>query len=458
MTKRGMTLVEMMVATTATLILMAAVAQVFSVFGSALSDSRSMVELDARIRTVAARLRSDLAGATARPLPPLDPQAGEGYFEIIEGPWNDVQDVSTGTVGFFSSGTAPLCTSGTVPVCPTDVDDVLLFTTRNATTPFVGRAGNDFVESTAAEVAWFLRKTNGTANPVTYTLFRRQLLVIGLAGFPPFSTSANTVTALSWADFYENFDISARAPTFAGTLYWSGTVTPNTLTDLTRRECRFLHASVTSGTNGNFPFPFVAHQAIAATSGLIFDAVTSSRGGEDVVLTNVLSFDVRVFDPVAPVDVQADAAVVPGDSNPASSTGWVLSGSAGSGAYVDLGNGSSAGPSGMAARFSGYGDPKAGTGANGLVGSLNGRRTYDTWSTHYESNGIDEDGVYGPDQGSDGLDNDNPSHGQVDEIDEQETSPPYPYPLRGIEVRIRCYEPSSRQVRQVTVRHTFVPH
>ena len=24
--------------------------------------------------------------------------------------------------------------------------------------------------------------------------------------------------------------------------------------------------------------------------------------------------------------------------------------------------------------------------------------------------------------------------------------------------RIRCYEPSSRQIRQVTVRHTFVPH
>lgn len=44
------------------------------------------------------------------------------------------------------------------------------------------------------------------------------------------------------------------------------------------------------------------------------------------------------------------------------------------------------------------------------------------------------------------------------EAGEAETSPPYPYPLRGIEVRIRCYEPSSRQVRQVTVRQTFVPH
>ncbi|TSA02782.1 MAG: hypothetical protein D4R77_12130, partial [Planctomycetaceae bacterium] len=60
------------------------------------------------------------------------------------------------------------------------------------------------------------------------------------------------------------------------------------------------------------------------------------------------------------------------------------------------------------------------------------------------------------DQGTDGFDNN--SNNLVDEAAERETSPPYPVPLRGIEIRIRCYEPSSRQVRQVTVRHTFVPH
>jgi hypothetical protein len=77
------------------------------------------------------------------------------------------------------------------------------------------------------------------------------------------------------------------------------------------------------------------------------------------------------------------------------------------------------------------------------------------------------------DQGTNGLDDN--SNGRVDETDpsvdlngdgdfadsdedpgETETQPPYPYPLRGIEIRIRCYEPSSRQVRQVTVRHSFV--
>lgn len=421
MTKRGMTLVEMMVATTATLILMAAVAQVFSVFGSALSDSRSMVELDARMRTVAARLRSDLAGATARPLPPLDPQAGEGYFEIIEGPLNDLS---------APAGTTDLAA---------DTDDVLLFTTQNTRTPFIGRADAGFVESTAAEVAWFLRSTAGTTNPPTFTLFRRQLLVVGLAGFPPFSLNANTASATSWSGFYEQFDISAR---------WisTGTVTPNTLSNLTRRESRFLHSSMSA----SFPFPFVVHQDYPPPDGLIFTG-TSSRVGEDVVLTNVLAFDVRVFDPVAPLDVVGDAAVGPGDRGASGGTG-----SDASGAYVDLGNSSSPGPSGLAGRFSGYGNLRSGTGATGLVGAATFRRTYDTWSTHYEANGLDEDGDGVIDEGSDGLDNNN--DGQVDEVAEQETSAPYPYPLRGVEVRVRCYEPSSRQVRQVTVRHTFVPH
>jgi hypothetical protein len=90
------------------------------------------------------------------------------------------------------------------------------------------------------------------------------------------------------------------------------------------------------------------------------------------------------------------------------------------------------------------------------TGALGGRRTYDTWTTHYEANGRNEDGDALVDEGTNGLDDD--GDGTVDDAGELETSPPYPWPLRGIEVRIRCYEPSSRQVRQVTVRHTFVPH
>lgn len=433
MNRRGMTLVEMLVATAASLVLMAAVAQLFSVFGSAMSDSRATVELDGRLRTVANRLRSDLRGATARPLPPLDPQAGEGYFEIIEGPRNDLS--ASGTNGLAA-----------------DTDDVVMFTTRNTQTPLIGRADNALVESSTAEVAWFLRPTAGTANPPTFSLFRKQLLVVGVAGFPPFSVLANTGTASTWAAFYEKYDISARAPlSLTGTLAWTGTVTPNTLTDLSRRECRFLHGNINGTVTGTFPFPFANHQSVSGTTGLIFDPASSSRAGEDVILTNVLSFDVRLFDPAAPVKIDADNAVIPGDN------GFSATGAIASGAYVDLGNAVTTNPalipSDGTPRFAGFGNAKSGA---ALVGSGTTRRTYDTWSTHYEANGIDEDNAYGADQGSDGLDNE--PDGLVDESDEQETLAPYPVPLRGLEIRIRCYEPSSRQVRQVTVRHTFVPH
>jgi hypothetical protein len=146
-----------------------------------------------------------------------------------------------------------------------------------------------------------------------------------------------------------------------------------------------------------------------------------------------------------------------------------LVGGVANGAYVDLGNGISVAadslPAGQSPRFSGYGHPLSGS----LVGSATTRRTYDTWSTHYETNGIDEDGVSAADQGTNGLDDAVPARagtavaeqaadGVADDSGEMETSPPYPFPLRGIEIRIRCYDPASRQIRQVTVRHAFVPH
>ena len=37
------------------------------------------------------------------------------------------------------------------------------------------------------------------------------------------------------------------------------------------------------------------------------------------------------------------------------------------------------------------------------------------------------------------------------------TAPPYPIPLRGIQVKIRTFEPDSRQVHEVTVIQDFLP-
>jgi prepilin-type N-terminal cleavage/methylation domain-containing protein len=438
MTRRGMTLVEMLVAMTATLILMAAVAQVFAVFGAAVNNSRSILDSDSKLRVAAWKLRSDLAGATARTLPPLAPEAAEGYFEILEGNTFDSIAAPSGTIG------------------PADCDDVLLFTTRSLGDPFLGRMGSDTtsIQSPVAEVAWFARAAPAlTAGIQTYTLHRRQLLVLGYIGTGSFAAAnMNRVPFSTWTDYYNDYDISARIDGTAGSLF----LYPNTLADLTRRESRFLH---NAGALGTFPFPFVNHQSTTPPDGLIFTAA-SPRQAEDIVLTNVLAFDVRVFDPGLPVMNSTGGTImlVPGD------IGYSSASATATGGYVDLGQSPSTSGllTGIRPHFSGTGQAKS------FLASAT-RRTYDTWSSHYEANGIDDDGVAGIDQGTNGIDNDSDgiideppldtnNDGTYEDLGEMETSPPYPYPLRGLEVRIRCLDPESRQVRQVTVRHTFVPH
>ena len=80
--------------------------------------------------------------------------------------------------------------------------------------------------------------------------------------------------------------------------------------------------------------------------------------------------------------------------------------------------------------------------------------TYDTWSFHYEHDGQDQNGNSVVDEGVNSVDDD--GNFGVDDIGERETSPPYPVPLRGLQIRLRVYEPDSQTVRQVTVAADFV--
>jgi prepilin-type N-terminal cleavage/methylation domain-containing protein len=433
MNRRGMTLIEMLIAMTATLILMAAVTQVFAVFGSAVSASRSILNTDAKLRVVAWKLREDLAGVTAQTLPPRNPASGEGYFEVIEGPLLDSAS-TTGTIG------------------PADCDDALLFTTRASNEPFLGRATTGkSLQSTEAEIAWFARRDDPSPNsPITtYSLYRRQLLVVGYVGSGSFAAS-NVSGTTSWTDFYSQYDLSVRSN--------GGRFFPNTLSDLTRRECRFLH-----NQTATFPFAFISPHGTGSFDGLTYSGV---RKGEDVVLTNVLAFDVRVFDPGLPLvqSTSGNLAKVPNDS------GYDSANAMANGGYVDLGHSPNTPVVATSGTITWPHFRGAGRVQSGLASGSS--YVYDTGSLHYEANGIDEGGG-GTDQGTDGIDND--GDGKIDEppidlngdgdftdsgedVGEMETSPPYPYPLRGLEVRIRCLDPESRQVRQVTVRHTFVPH
>ncbi len=190
-----------------------------------------------------------------------------------------------------------------------------------------------------------------------------------------------------------------------------------------------------------------------------------TRAEEDVVLENVVGFDVKAWDPEAPVlqypknpgPGGGNTVLQPGDRGyPASNDPeWarIINGTsstygvAARGAYVDL----NYGPNAELSHFSGGSTPKL------PLGSLNPGGTYDTWSTHYESDGIDNnnDGLIDP--ATDGFDTavGGSTNGLVDDVSEQEAPPPYARPLRGLKVTVRVYEPFSRNIREVTITQDF---
>jgi hypothetical protein len=203
--------------------------------------------------------------------------------------------------------------------------------------------------------------------------------------------------------------------------------------------------------------------------------VLDDRTGEDLVLDNALGFDIRVYDPGAPLLYNGGAIVQPFDR------GWIELANASArkgenlvpvsfGAYVDMfwmrrwwGTNEQptwATPQGTPlALFAGpTSDPLDRSGLNLLNTSYAYPSvSYDTWSSHYEHDGIDTDDSTnnsGPvDEGFNGLDDDNANG--VDDPGERETSPPYDVSLLGIEVRMRVYEQDARQVRETSIIHSF---
>jgi len=456
---RAFSLTELLVAATISLVVMAAVAQLFSLFSRTLNDSQTTIELSGRMRTTAWQLRQDLAGLTVDPLPWVQPESDSGYLEIQEGPARDATRAvaAGGAIAAYAPYTIP---SG-VPTSNLegDTDDILLFTTRAAAGTFSGRYENGTVESPCAEVAWFCRPAGSqpVAGTTLYNLYRRQLLVVGYAGRAPFLANGNAIPAanlttpsqLGQSRGTPVYDISLRLE--------GGAAVPNSLGDLTKRENRCFLGGSSSARNTLFPYQVMVDGSFRMPITATFDS--TDRVWEDVILTNVIAFDVRVYDPASRSLVSGTTTLFPGD--PGYDPNLAMSSTTSSlGSFVDLGwRGGQ--PIPITTYLSGTAIPTGQSllqyGGLRVTGSTRNTvlpvPTYDTWSLHYEFNGVDDDGDGTIDEGTNGLDEnadllpDNPP--------EYETSPPYPVPLKGIEVRIRCYEPSNKQVRQTTIRHTF---
>lgn len=555
--RSGLTLVEIMIALTMTLVVLGAMAQAFSFVSREISNGRAILEMSNRLRNVQQLIRTDLAGVTVD-IRPHTENTPQGYFEYIDGPSMDSS------------------TAGTSDAYLGDVDDVLAFTARNLEGEFRGRLNlldpanpdtpandaRDIIQSSFAEIIWYTEPTdlnfdsdiindndpsiNDASENVnfsdTITLYRRVLLIrpnlnnsltapSGVPYLPYFTgeeTSSDRERVLNRVvRFFINNDISARWIDSNG----DGSrdqIVANSLEDLARRENRFCrnsrffpHTLDRVGLDRiNLNRIQIGVSETKAGVAQLVDPVSRLRddadgalafdfNGDDILLTDVAAFDVKAYSPTALVD-QIDIDGVAGAETFVSASDVGYGGSAestASGDFIDLGalvkldfphysdyeldntdglnritfadidfifdtlNGGGVyefdqtidathfwrlptEPSGLAYENEGFPAEldASGNPTDWLGGGMD--IAYCTWSPHYETDGIDQDGSGLEDQGTDGLDNDGING--VDDDGEQETAPPYPYPIRGLEIKFRIIEKNSKQIRQSTVVQNFL--
>jgi hypothetical protein len=487
----------MMIALVITLMIVFAMVEAFRWVGETTTDGRASIEMLGQIRHARFRLEDDLSRCTAS-LAPWGANAGlsQGYVELVEGSGSDnrndpdpptppatsnpplpVRFIDRSETTSRSSSKSPNTLAIGYDECvfndPNnalagehaslfgDVDDVLMFTARNDDVPYRGRyvtrqPGPDgmnctaddvlttvIVESNLAEIIWWaelndVNSSGGWDPGETFTIRRRVLLIR-----PDLNVNGQLSCVTNLDTYLADNDISVR-PHYDESRNFIG-IAANSLGDLSYRHNRTAHqpanynaqrpASGLSQEGTMWPLKVARLPAFAPGTDLT---------GEEVVLTNVLAFDLRVWDPAVPVTNYSEdggtfgnEGLVPGDFGYTSAAAGNI---VGYGGYIDLGVSATAG------QFIGMMQTKA------WLPSSDGNFVYDPWTLDYERDGFDQDApagnTDGADQGTNGIDN-NGANGP-DDLSERETSPPYPFPLKSIQVRIRMYEPDTRQVRQAS--------
>ncbi len=242
--RRAFTLVEVLIATTITLLIVGGLTVMFGNLSETVADSRALATLLNSIRHAKNLLSSDLSGSTAVTMPPLSPEQGLGYFEQIEGPIGPVfypisKVISPNIVSHTDNKyTYPLNDANLPQLLAEmaniggdtqgddstqgDVDDILMFTTSSLDTPFLGNTDqSNYRTSQSAEVIWFVRGG---------TLYRRLLLVAPAS--PSSSGYGGSPLSLRMSEF------RTPAGTFSGSTFLNE---GNSLASLTMRENRFGH-------------------------------------------------------------------------------------------------------------------------------------------------------------------------------------------------------------------------
>ena len=233
--RSGYTLVEVLLAVTLGLVLMLGVVQMFAMVGNFVTGSQALMELDQKVRSAQIMLQNDLVRYTSRMTVPADINSCEGYFRIEENTQtSNAATQDTRLQTFYGN---------TLTGIAGDDDDILTFTIHDLDSPFIGRdtsgTTTTVVHSPDAEVKWFVAK-NGDGY---FSLYRR-ISVLNPTGNPSQNASGNVKSA--------------------------------SLSDL---------AFTPGGGRG---------RGASETS---YRDTTNTSANADVVLDNIIMFDVKVWDP-----------------------------------------------------------------------------------------------------------------------------------------------------------------
>ncbi|MCA9193793.1 MAG: hypothetical protein KDB03_18600 [Planctomycetales bacterium] len=313
------TLLEVLIATGVTLLMMVSLTQIFRVIGESMKQGRAAVELNNRLRNVTYRLRTDLDNCTVTPNPPSNHQQSVGYMQVYDGMMTDFSYAQAG----IANSIGDLSRFG-------DLDDVLMFTARAGDVWFTGKVplfvllkttpvdggvldNTQMVTIAAqhAEIAVFAEPVvsadagNETLNttplitspgtnyrpldetltltnklPAQYRLYYRTLLIRpdlnlpsgilpnSLPGAPKAWFLAQPTTLVSTllpspaCDMmlpYQQCDLSIRRTTLSSAGSPTSFVTANSLADLANPAARFAHYQfVVPGTASTYSMPLLA--------------------------------------------------------------------------------------------------------------------------------------------------------------------------------------------------------
>ena len=352
--RSAFTLLEVLIATAVTLLMMISLVQVFKVVGDSMKQSRAALQMNNSLRSITSRLRHDLSNLTVRVDPPADTSSGGGYFEYFDGPMTDY------TAALFTGAASNRFG---------DADDILMFTARAGSSWFTGQVPRFVVEPTIppnapdstpvvitsqlAEIAVFARPVLSPASPAgaafddldangfpdSFRLHYRVLLIrpdLNLVG----TTAVRTLSGLSipsatdlpttMGSYFQTCDLSMRR-VYDGNAAVDDLISANSLEDLANPANRFAHfqystAPLGAGTSTTMPLLVLdsnINMPAVSTSGLYPEgnpgalpaALRGAAGsflsseyvlgldrlGEDVLGNNVLAFDIKGFDPGVPV-------------------------------------------------------------------------------------------------------------------------------------------------------------